>query len=63
MYLDVGFSGRGPVLASGSQRFGTAAALDEPITPPVEVKYTKLLINGQFVDSASGEIETLEIAV
>ncbi|KAH7674519.1 aldehyde dehydrogenase (NAD+) protein [Dioscorea alata] len=47
--------GRGAGLASGSQRFGTAAALDEPITPPVEVKYTKLLINGQFVDSASGK--------
>lgn len=40
---------------SGTQRFGTVAAVEEPISPPVEVNYTKLLINGQFVDSASGE--------
>ncbi|GAB2289533.1 hypothetical protein Dimus_023843 [Dionaea muscipula] len=34
---------------------GTAALLEEPVTPPVEVKYTKLLINGDFVDAASGK--------
>lgn len=28
---------------------------EEPITPPVEVKYNQLLINGQFVDAASGK--------
>ncbi|GAB2240732.1 hypothetical protein Droror1_Dr00021250 [Drosera rotundifolia] len=35
----------------------TTAALfeEEPVTPPVEVKYTKLLINGDFVDAASGK--------
>ncbi|KAL2903220.1 Aldehyde dehydrogenase family 2 member B4 mitochondrial, partial [Bienertia sinuspersici] len=36
-------------------RYSTAAAVEEPITPPVKVKYTQLLINGQFVDSASGK--------
>ncbi|GKB80663.1 aldehyde dehydrogenase family 2 member B7, mitochondrial-like protein, partial [Tanacetum coccineum] len=33
-----------------------ATALEEPITPPVKVEYTKLIINGQFVDDASGKI-------
>lgn len=37
------------------QRFSTAAAVEEPITPSVQVNYTKLLINGNFVDSASGK--------
>ncbi|KDO82484.1 hypothetical protein CISIN_1g009035mg [Citrus sinensis] len=32
-----------------------AAAAEDPITPPVKVDYTQLLINGQFVDSASGK--------
>ncbi|PWA57942.1 delta l-pyrroline-5-carboxylate synthetase [Artemisia annua] len=45
------YSGRG----TGITRFSTAAALEEPITPPVKVEYTKLLINGQFVDAASGK--------
>ncbi|KAI3887380.1 hypothetical protein MKX03_002784 [Papaver bracteatum] len=36
-------------------RFSTSAATEEPITPNVEIKHTKLLINGQFVDSASGK--------
>jgi hypothetical protein len=36
------------------QRFSTAVAAEEPISPPVQVNYTKLLINGDFVDSASG---------
>ncbi|KAJ3694795.1 hypothetical protein LUZ60_000172 [Juncus effusus] len=36
-------------------RYSTAAAAEEPISPPVQVNYTKLLINGQFVDSASGK--------
>lgn len=48
--------GRIPGVASGFQRFSTSsAALEEPITPPVQVKYTQLLINGQFIDSASGK--------
>jgi aldehyde dehydrogenase (NAD+) len=37
------------------QRFSTAAATEDPIAPPVPVNYTKLLINGQFVDAASGK--------
>ncbi|XP_058112303.1 aldehyde dehydrogenase family 2 member B7, mitochondrial-like [Magnolia sinica] len=37
------------------RRFGTAVAAEEPITPPVKVEHTQLLINGQFVDSASGK--------
>uniref|UniRef100_A0A0C9S9Y8 TSA: Wollemia nobilis Ref_Wollemi_Transcript_5624_1981 transcribed RNA sequence n=1 Tax=Wollemia nobilis TaxID=56998 RepID=A0A0C9S9Y8_9CONI len=39
------------------RRFGSAAeALEEPIKPPVDLKYTQLLIDGQFVDSASGKV-------
>ena len=38
---------------NGIRRFGTAAsALEEtPIAPPVQVKYTQLLIDGQFVNA------------
>ncbi|OVA07612.1 Aldehyde dehydrogenase domain [Macleaya cordata] len=36
-------------------RFSTAVATEEPITPPVQVNYTQLLINGQFVNAASGK--------
>ncbi|KAJ0755097.1 putative aldehyde dehydrogenase (NAD(+)) [Helianthus annuus] len=32
-----------------------AAALENPITPPVRINHTQLLINGKFVDSASGK--------
>ncbi|KAL7191986.1 hypothetical protein ACSBR2_023952 [Camellia fascicularis] len=38
-----------------TQKFSTAAVIEEPITPPVQINYTQLLINGQFVDSASGK--------
>ncbi|XP_010913576.1 aldehyde dehydrogenase family 2 member B7, mitochondrial [Elaeis guineensis] len=37
------------------RRFSTAVAVEEPITPPVQVHHTQLLINGQFVDAASGK--------
>ncbi|XP_065000726.1 aldehyde dehydrogenase family 2 member B7, mitochondrial-like isoform X2 [Musa acuminata AAA Group] len=37
------------------RRFSIAAAIEEPISPPVQVKYSQLLINGKFVDSASGK--------
>eukprot|EP00252_Welwitschia_mirabilis_P023923 TRINITY_DN689_c0_g2_i2.p1 TRINITY_DN689_c0_g2~~TRINITY_DN689_c0_g2_i2.p1 ORF type:complete len:453 (-),score=73.99 TRINITY_DN689_c0_g2_i2:191-1549(-) len=38
------------------RRLGTAAgALEEPVTPPVQVKYTQHLVDGKFVDSASGK--------
>ncbi|KAH7510751.1 hypothetical protein FEM48_ZijujUnG0098600 [Ziziphus jujuba var. spinosa] len=36
-------------------KYSTAAAIEEPITPSVKVNYTQLLINGNFVDSASGK--------
>ncbi|KAH0718928.1 hypothetical protein KY290_016266 [Solanum tuberosum] len=40
----------------GIRRFCSSAVVhEEPITPPVEVKYNQLLINGQFVDAASGK--------
>jgi orotate phosphoribosyltransferase len=35
-------------------RFSTAAAVEELITPQVSINYTQHLINGQFVDAASG---------
>ncbi|KAI3915772.1 hypothetical protein MKW92_023135 [Papaver armeniacum] len=40
---------------SSVSRYSTAIGLEEPITPPVKVNYTKLLINGEFVNSASGK--------
>ncbi|KAG6545482.1 hypothetical protein Mapa_013084 [Marchantia paleacea] len=42
----------------GARSFGAAAAekeLESPVKAPVEVKHTKLLINGEFVDSVSGK--------
>nr|GLL22341.1 aldehyde dehydrogenase family 2 member B7, mitochondrial-like [Ipomoea trifida] len=39
----------------GIQRFSTAAAVEELVSPGVEVKYTQHIINGKFVDSASGK--------
>ncbi|CAI9092886.1 OLC1v1028246C2 [Oldenlandia corymbosa var. corymbosa] len=45
----------------GIHRFSTAAALEDPIKPPVSIEHTQLLINGQFVDAASGKtFETLD---
>nr|AHM26657.1 aldehyde dehydrogenase 2-2 [Zea mays subsp. mays] len=46
--------------AAALHRFSTApasaaAAAEEPIQPAVEVKHTQLLINGNFVDAASGK--------
>lgn len=35
-------------------RFSTAAAVEELVTPQVQISYTRHLINGQFVDAASG---------
>ncbi|KAL6187084.1 hypothetical protein ACLB2K_043199 [Fragaria x ananassa] len=41
---------------TGIGKYSTAAAVvEDPITPPVKVGHTKLLINGQFVDAASGK--------
>ncbi|GJT62632.1 aldehyde dehydrogenase family 2 member B4, mitochondrial-like protein [Tanacetum coccineum] len=42
-------------LGSEVQICSTVIALEEPITPHVKVNYTQLLINGKFVDSASGK--------
>ena len=39
---------------SGPKGYRTAAALENPIIPNVEIKHTQLLINGEFVDAASG---------
>ncbi|KAL5813919.1 hypothetical protein ACOSQ4_024560 [Xanthoceras sorbifolium] len=39
----------------GISRFTTAAVLEGPIIPPVQVTYTQNLIDGQFVDAASGK--------
>lgn len=39
-----------------------AAAAEDPVTPPVKVDYTQLLINGQFVDSASGDLSIKSIS-
>lgn len=37
-------------------KYSTAAVVDEqPIKPSVQVEHTQLLIDGKFVDAASGE--------
>lgn len=38
-----------------TNRFSTAAAVEELITPQVSINYTQHLINGKFVDAASGK--------
>lgn len=38
-----------------AKRFSTAAAVDELITPSVRINHTQLLIDGKFVDAASGK--------
>lgn len=45
----------GSVSGNRITRFSTSAAAEEVITPPVEISFTKNLINGHFVDSASGK--------
>ncbi|XP_004297641.1 PREDICTED: aldehyde dehydrogenase family 2 member B7, mitochondrial-like isoform X2 [Fragaria vesca subsp. vesca] len=48
--------GRSSSVSRGIGKYSTAAAaVEDPITPPVIVGHTKLLINGQFVDAASGK--------
>ncbi|XP_061990847.1 aldehyde dehydrogenase family 2 member B7, mitochondrial-like [Rosa rugosa] len=53
--------GRPSSVSRGIGKYSTAAAaaaaaaVEDPITPSVKVDYTKLLINGQFVDAASGK--------
>ncbi|KAG9153452.1 hypothetical protein Leryth_025743 [Lithospermum erythrorhizon] len=48
-------NGRNYRLERGIRRFSKATALKDPIKPSVKVEYTQLLINGQFVDAASGK--------
>ncbi|KAE8726559.1 Aldehyde dehydrogenase X [Hibiscus syriacus] len=36
-------------------RFSNAAALDDLVVPPVQISYTQHLIDGKFVDAASGK--------
>ncbi|KAI4329559.1 hypothetical protein MLD38_027935 [Melastoma candidum] len=50
-------SGTNPAVfrGRGIGRFSTAAALEELIAPPIHISYTQNLINGQFVDAASGK--------
>lgn len=36
-------------------KYSTAAAVEEPVKPTVNVEHTKLFINGRFVDAASGK--------
>ncbi|KAL2349392.1 hypothetical protein Fmac_003392 [Flemingia macrophylla] len=43
------------VLGTRLNKFSTAAAIEEPIKPPVKVEHTQLLIDGKFVDAASGK--------
>lgn len=47
-------SGRNSRVAAAAYQYSTGAAIEDPIKPSVSVEYTKLFINGQFVDSASG---------
>ncbi|KAH0648200.1 hypothetical protein KY285_033448 [Solanum tuberosum] len=51
------FQGRNSrVAATAALRYTTAAPIaQDPIKPSVNVEYTKLFINGQFVDSTSGK--------
>ncbi|KAL5552913.1 hypothetical protein UlMin_040314 [Ulmus minor] len=44
-----------PLAVSGIANYSTASAIEEPINPSVNVDYTKLLIDGKFVDAASGK--------
>lgn len=50
-------SRRGTQIHPGSRvsQYSTAAAVQDLIKPPVSVEYDKLLINGKFVEAASGK--------
>ncbi|KNA04660.1 hypothetical protein SOVF_197610 [Spinacia oleracea] len=47
--------GKGSSWGRCSSRYSTAAEIENPIAPDVKIKHTQLLINGQFVDAASGK--------
>uniref|UniRef100_A0A2N9GPU4 aldehyde dehydrogenase (NAD(+)) n=2 Tax=Fagus sylvatica TaxID=28930 RepID=A0A2N9GPU4_FAGSY len=42
-------------LSRGIYKYSTATAVEAPIIPPVTVNHTQLLIDGQFVNAASGK--------
>lgn len=42
-----------------SHDFSSSAATEKAVTAPVKVEHTQLLINGQFVDAASGLVFSL----
>lgn len=48
-------AGRSSSVARGIGKYSTDASFEAPIIPSVKVNYTQLLINGQFVDAASGK--------
>ncbi|XP_031405387.1 aldehyde dehydrogenase family 2 member B4, mitochondrial isoform X1 [Punica granatum] len=48
-------AGRNARAGSGVSRFSTAAVAEELIVPPVQISYTQHLIDGKFVDAASGK--------
>ncbi|XP_061359523.1 benzaldehyde dehydrogenase, mitochondrial-like isoform X3 [Gastrolobium bilobum] len=43
------------VFSRGTFKYSTASAIEEPIEPSVKVQHTQLLIEGKFVDAASGK--------
>ncbi|KEH35051.1 NAD-dependent aldehyde dehydrogenase family protein [Medicago truncatula] len=47
--------GRDTQRSRNISKLSTAAEVDELITPSVEIRYTKNLINGKFMDAASGK--------
>ncbi|XP_068332332.1 aldehyde dehydrogenase family 2 member B7, mitochondrial-like [Pyrus communis] len=47
--------GRSSSVVRGIGKYSTDASIESPISPSVKVNNTQLLINGQFVDSASGK--------
>ncbi|XP_022733890.1 aldehyde dehydrogenase family 2 member B7, mitochondrial-like [Durio zibethinus] len=49
------FKGRISQVGRVVSSYSTAATVENPSTPSVNVNYTQLLINGNFVDSASGK--------
>ena len=48
------YSGGSGALGAGLNKFSTVAAIEEPIKPPLKVEHTQLLIDGKFVDAATG---------
>ncbi|XVF60341.1 hypothetical protein PTKIN_Ptkin08bG0037300 [Pterospermum kingtungense] len=51
----LGSFGRFSSWGRGINSFSTSAAIDVPMSPSVQIDHTQLLINGKFVDAASGK--------